>query len=121
MSPDDDGVTAIIHEPFNGATPGGSARVPSKFGWVERDPSPWDSGNDVEKKYARALGEAQSKVRGRDLAWYFLWSVNWGQPRKLSIEYQDAIEWVSCSDRAQRLVKGQSMLSVPSDRGHASA
>jgi hypothetical protein len=51
--------------------------------------SPWDSGNDVEKKYAQALGEAQSKVWGRDLAWYFLWSVNWGQPRKLSIEYQD--------------------------------
>jgi hypothetical protein len=52
--------------------------------------SPWNSGIDVEKKYARALGEAQSKVWGRDLAWYFLWSVEWGQPRPLSIEYQDA-------------------------------
>ncbi len=52
--------------------------------------SPWNSGLDVEKKYAQALGEAQSKVWGRDLAWYFLWSVGWGQPRPLSIEYQDA-------------------------------
>jgi hypothetical protein len=45
---------------------------------------------DVEKKYAQALGAAQSKVWGRDLAWYFLWSVEWRQPRPLSIEYQDA-------------------------------
>ncbi|MGA2986463.1 MAG: hypothetical protein ABSG32_21900 [Terriglobia bacterium] len=52
--------------------------------------SPWDSGMDVEKKYAQALGAAQSKVWGRDLAWYFLWSVEWRQPRPLSIEYQDA-------------------------------
>ncbi len=177
--------------------------------------SPWDSGNDVEKKYAQALGEAQSKVWGRDLAWYFLWSVNWGQPRRLSIEYQDpsrhqnvvsipanapdvfwsmdlptlaerkqfiksnidrlvsedgrtgrireliaggypvmllthwqslytqgtglgleglqslmeriqkvfgnTFEWVSCSERAKRLVEGQSTLSLPSNRGLASA
>ncbi|MGO8790182.1 MAG: hypothetical protein ACLQVL_22755 [Terriglobia bacterium] len=52
--------------------------------------SPWMSGNDVEKKYAQALGAAQSKVWGRDLTWYFLWTTEWGQPRPLSIEYQDA-------------------------------
>ena len=52
--------------------------------------SPWNSGIDVEKKYAQALGAAQSKVWGRDLAWYFLWTTDWGQPRPLSIEYQDA-------------------------------
>jgi hypothetical protein len=52
--------------------------------------SPWNSGFDVEKKYAEAVGAAQSKVWGRDLAWYFLWSVDWGKPRNLSIEFQDA-------------------------------
>jgi hypothetical protein len=52
--------------------------------------SPWVSGEDVEQKYAEALGEAQSKVWGRNLAWYFLWSTDWGQPRRLSIEYHDA-------------------------------
>lgn len=52
--------------------------------------SPWVSGSNVEKKYAEALGAAQSRVWGRDLAWYFLWGTGWGQPRPLSIEYQDA-------------------------------
>jgi hypothetical protein len=50
--------------------------------------SPWVSGSDVEKKYAEALGAAQSKVWGRDVTWYFLWSTEWQQPRRLSIEYE---------------------------------
>ena len=36
--------------------------------------SPWFSGIDVEKKYAQALAEAQWKVFGRKLTWYFLHS-----------------------------------------------
>ena len=51
--------------------------------------SPWSSGADVESKYAQAVGEAQSKVWGRDLSWYFLWGTYWKQPRKLAIGYQD--------------------------------
>ena len=44
----------------------------------------------MEAKYAQAVGEAQSKVWGRDLSWYFLWGTYWKQPRKLAIGYQDA-------------------------------
>jgi len=51
--------------------------------------SPWDSGFDVEKKYAEALGAAQAKVWARDVTWYFLWSVGWKPPRRLSIEFDD--------------------------------
>jgi hypothetical protein len=51
--------------------------------------SPWVSGSDVEQKYAEALGAAQSKVWGRDVTWYFLWSTEWQQPRRLSIEYSN--------------------------------
>jgi len=51
--------------------------------------SPWDSGIDVEKKYAEALGAAQSKVWGRNVTWYFLWSVDWRPPRRLSIEFEN--------------------------------
>jgi len=51
--------------------------------------SPWDSGIDVEKKYAQALAEAQSKVFGRELTWYFLYVSEWGGPRQCSIEYDD--------------------------------
>jgi hypothetical protein len=51
--------------------------------------SPWDSGIDVEKKYAQALAEAQSRVFGRALTWYFLYVSEWGKPRQCSIEYDD--------------------------------
>jgi len=51
--------------------------------------SPWDSGIDVEKKYAQALAEAQSKVSGRNLSWYFLYSNGWKEARPLSIEFED--------------------------------
>jgi len=51
--------------------------------------SPWVSGIDVEKKYARALAESQWKVFSRKLTWYFLYATGWGSPRKCSIEYED--------------------------------
>jgi hypothetical protein len=64
--------------------------------------SPWDSGIDVEKKYAQALADAQWKVFQRKLTWYFLYSVGSGPPRKLSVEYQ-APE------------RGQTVVSVPAN------
>jgi len=64
--------------------------------------SPWNSGIDVEKKYAQALADAQWKVFQRKLTWYFLYSVASGPPRKLSIEYQ-APE------------RGQTVVSVPAN------
>jgi hypothetical protein len=51
--------------------------------------SPWVSGIDVEKKYAQALAEAQYKVFGRELTWYFLHATDFGEPRQCSIEYND--------------------------------
>ncbi len=50
--------------------------------------SPWNSGQDVEKKYAQALGEAQWKVFERKLTWYFLHNGGWGKPRQCSVEYE---------------------------------
>jgi len=64
--------------------------------------SPWDSGIDVEKKYAQALADAQWKVFHRKLTWYFLYSVGSSPPRKLSVEYQ-APE------------RGQTVVSVPAN------
>lgn len=49
--------------------------------------SPWSSGIDVEKKYARALAEAHWRVFGNKFSWYFLYVSEWDQPRKCSIEY----------------------------------
>jgi hypothetical protein len=64
--------------------------------------SPWDSGIDVEKKYAQAIAEAQWKVFQRKLTWYFLYSVSSGPPRKLSVEYQVP-------------ERGQTVVSVPAN------
>jgi len=64
--------------------------------------SPWDSGIDVEKKYAQALGEAQWKLFQRKVTWYFLYSISWGAPRRLSVEYRDA-------------ERGQAVVSVPAN------
>ena len=64
--------------------------------------SPWDSGIDVEKKYAQALADAQWKVFQRKLTWYFLYSVGSGPPRKLSVEYQVP-------------ERGQTVVSVPAN------
>jgi len=49
--------------------------------------SPWESGIDVESKYAQALAEAHWKVYAKKLTWYFLYVSEWDQPRKCSIEY----------------------------------
>jgi len=64
--------------------------------------SPWNSGIDVEQKYAQALGDAQWKVFGRKLTWYFLHSMSWGEARKFSVEYANR-------DR------GQVVVSVPAN------
>lgn len=48
--------------------------------------SPWTSGADVEKKYARAVGDAQWRVFQRRLTFYFLHSTGWGKPRQCSVE-----------------------------------
>jgi hypothetical protein len=50
--------------------------------------SPWVSGIDVEKKYAQGLADAQWKVFGRKLTWYFLYGTSWDAPRQLSVEYE---------------------------------
>jgi hypothetical protein len=64
--------------------------------------SPWNSGIDVEKKYAQALAEAQWKIYNRKLTWYFLHSQGMGTPRPCSIEY----------DSPER---GQRVVSVPAN------
>lgn len=64
--------------------------------------SPWDSGIDVEQKYAQALADAQWKVFQRKQTWYFLYSNGFGAPRKLSVEYK-APE------------RGQTVVSVPAN------
>ena len=52
--------------------------------------SPWVSGIDVEKKYAKALADAQWQVFNRKFTWYFLWGTDWGKPRHCTVEYHDA-------------------------------
>jgi hypothetical protein len=50
--------------------------------------SPWESGIDVEKKYAQALAEAHWRVYARKLSWYFLHVTEWDQPRRCGVEYR---------------------------------
>ncbi|MFN7999009.1 MAG: hypothetical protein U0Q18_35635 [Bryobacteraceae bacterium] len=64
--------------------------------------SPWVSGIDVEKKYAQALGDAQWKVFQRKVTWYFLYSIGWDAPRKLSVEWESP-------------ERGQKVVSVPAN------
>jgi len=59
--------------------------------------SPWNSGIDVEKKYAQALADAQWKVFQRKVTWYFLYVADTGTPRRLSVEYE-------APDRGQKVV-----------------
>jgi hypothetical protein len=59
--------------------------------------SPWSSGIDVEKKYARAVADSQWKVFRRKLTFYFLHSTGWGAPRRCSVECEVA-------ERGQRVV-----------------
>ena len=64
--------------------------------------SPWNSGIDVEKKYAPALAEAHWKVYGKKLTWYFLYVSEWDQPRRCTVEY-------TAPER------GQAVVSVPAN------
>jgi hypothetical protein len=67
--------------------------------------SPWVSGIDVEKKYAKALGDAQWNVFKRKLTWYFLHAASDSEkPFQCSVEYKDDS-------------RGQSVVSVPSNAG----
>jgi hypothetical protein len=49
--------------------------------------SPWNSGIDVQNKYARALAEAHWKVYAKKLTWYFLYVTDWDLPRKCTVEF----------------------------------
>jgi hypothetical protein len=64
--------------------------------------SPWVSGIDVEKKYVKALADAQWHVFNRKFTWYFLYGTDWGEPRHCTVEYRDA-------------ERGQSVVSVPAN------
>jgi len=67
--------------------------------------SPWVSGIDVEKKYAKALGDAQWNFFKRKLTWYFLHAASETEkPFQCSIEYKDD-------------ERGQVVVSVPSNAG----
>lgn len=66
--------------------------------------SPWSSGIDVEKKYAQALADADWKMFGRKLTWYFLHCTYWNKPRPCSVTYENP-------DR------GQIVVSVPANSG----
>jgi hypothetical protein len=64
--------------------------------------SPWVSGIDVEKKYARALADAQWRVFQRTLTWYFLHMSDLGPPRRCSVECEVP-------------ERGQAVVSVPAN------
>jgi hypothetical protein len=67
--------------------------------------SPWVSGIDVEKKYAKALGDAQWNLFKRKLTWYFLHAASDSEKAfPCSIEYKDT-------------ERGQVVVSVPSNAG----
>jgi hypothetical protein len=67
--------------------------------------SPWASGIDVEKKYAKALGDAQWNCFMRKLTWYFLhMASDTENPYQCSIEYKDE-------------ERGQVVVSVPGNAG----
>jgi hypothetical protein len=67
--------------------------------------SPWVSGIDVEKKYAKALGDAQWNLFNRKLTWYFLHATSdTEKPCRMSVEYTDDNH-------------GQVVVSVPSNAG----
>jgi hypothetical protein len=67
--------------------------------------SPWVSGIDVEKKYAKALGDAQWNLFKRKLTWYFLHAASDHEtPFRCAVEYKDP-------------ERGQAVVSVPSNAG----
>ncbi|HLO58522.1 MAG TPA: hypothetical protein VK179_07255 [Bacteroidales bacterium] len=66
---------------------------------------PWVSGIDVEKKFAKALGDAQWNLYKRNLTWYFLhFSEDTEKPVPMSVEYDD-------TERNQKVV------SIPANAG----
>jgi hypothetical protein len=67
--------------------------------------SPWVSGIDVEKKYAKALGDAQWNVFRRKLTWYFLHAAS------------DNEKAIPCSVEYRDHERGQVVVSVPSNAG----
>ena len=52
--------------------------------------SPWDSGHDVEDKYAHALADAQWRVFRRRRTWYFLHMSDWGAPLSCTVTHRNA-------------------------------
>ncbi len=56
----------------------------------------------MEKKYVKALADAQWQVFNRKFTWYFLYVSEWGEPRYCTVEYHDA-------------ERGQSLVSVPAN------
>jgi hypothetical protein len=67
--------------------------------------SPWVSGIEVEKKYAKALGDAQWNLFKRKLTWYFLYAASDSEkPYQCSVQYKDA-------------ERGQVVVSVPANAG----
>ena len=67
--------------------------------------SPWVSGIDVEKKYAKALGDAQWNVFRRKLTWYFLHAAS------------DSEKPIPCTIEYKNPERGQVVVSVPSNAG----
>jgi hypothetical protein len=67
--------------------------------------SPWVSGIDVEKKYAKALGDAQWNLFNRRLTWYFLNAASDSEnPFPMSVQYKND-------------ERGQTVVSLPSNAG----
>ena len=67
--------------------------------------SPWVSGIDVEKKYAKAVGDAQWDLFNRKVTWYFLNAASDNEtPFPMSVQYRNE-------------ERGQSVVSVPSNAG----
>jgi hypothetical protein len=67
--------------------------------------SPWVSGIDVEKKYAKAIGDAQWNLFRRKLTWYFLHAAS------------DSEKAIPCSIEYKDPERGQVVVSVPSNAG----
>ncbi|MDP4223068.1 MAG: hypothetical protein Q8868_07130 [Bacteroidota bacterium] len=66
---------------------------------------PWVSGIDVEKKFAKALGDSQWNMFNRKLTWYFLHAAeDTENPVPMSVEYKNE-------------ERGQIVVSVPSNAG----
>jgi hypothetical protein len=67
--------------------------------------SPWESGIDVESKYAKALADAQWNLFKRKVTWYFLHAASDNEPP------------IQCSVEYKIPERGQIVVSVPSNAG----